>query len=218
MSRISSEITEKPENIKAWTQNLVHFEESKSTRSYIHKVYNKNVEVLIKKYHSVQKSKQRFEEKWGYIFYITKVNGNWLSNEDKEFYLLQIKTDGQAGYCSSKIIKVHPSKAGKKKIIIAKTDTVEEVKLAILKLGDGKANSIYSEIAEVLDKFQLWSSIKAIISDITSVNTGSKNGVESQLQREFERKNLEPVQFIACQHHVLNTILKHSMNDILDEG
>ena len=298
----------------------------------------KKVEILIKKYHSVQKSKQCFEEKWDYLFDITKVNGNWLRNEDKEFYILQVKTDGQAGYCTSKIVKVHPSKAGKKRTIIAETGTVEvsndnkgdneqddeqdsdynprgqntkrkyenttvavnlvkksklsikrsaevcknlsecgvnvqapsnsgvnratmseaqkmekhminhlknddwvlhfdgkrisgieyqvlilknaekEVKLAILKLGDGKANSIYSGIAEVLDKFQLWSSIKVIISDTTSVNTGSKNGVVSQLQREFERKNLEPVQLIGCQHHVLDTILKHSMNEILDEG
>ncbi|ESN96753.1 hypothetical protein HELRODRAFT_163865 [Helobdella robusta] len=109
-------------------------------------------------------------------------NGITDNNEDKEFYLLQMKTDGQAGYCTSKIVKVHPSKAGKKRTIIAETDTVE-VKLAILKLDDGKANSIYSGIAEVLDKFQLWSSIKVIISDTTSVNTGSKNGVVNQLQR-----------------------------------
>ena len=47
------------------------------------------------------------------------MNGNWLSNEDKEFYILQVKTDGQAGYCTSKIVKVHPSKAGKKRTIIA---------------------------------------------------------------------------------------------------
>ena len=38
MSRISSQIAEKPENVKAWSENLVHFEKSKSTRSHIPKV------------------------------------------------------------------------------------------------------------------------------------------------------------------------------------
>jgi hypothetical protein len=182
MSRISSQIAEKTENFKDWSQNLVHFEKSKSTRSHIPKVLEplnnlnkmpkaysvigrficlsnleksvysrckrvgaelsdlwlklslpkinersitKNVEILINKYHSVQKSKQCLEEKWDYLFDITKVNGNWLSNKDKAFYFLQVDTDGQVGYCTSKTVKVHPSKAGRKRPSIPETDTVE---------------------------------------------------------------------------------------------
>ena len=51
-----------------------------------------------------------------------------------------------------------------------------------------------------------------IICDTTNVNTGKKNGIVVKLQREFKARGLEEPKYIGCQHHVLDTILKHTMN------
>ena len=51
-----------------------------------------------------------------------------------------------------------------------------------------------------------------IFSDTTPVNTGQKNKVVVQLQRQFEQKRLEKPQFIGCQHHILDLILRNVMD------
>ena len=44
------------------------------------------------------------------------------------------------------------------------------------------------------------------------VNTGRKNGVLVWLQREFEGKGFQKPQYIGCQNHVLDLILRHVLD------
>ena len=88
-----------------------------------------------------------------------------------------------------------------------------EVKLAALDLPNGKADTVVKGIVAVLDEYNLWKSIKMIVADTTSVNTGRRNGIVVQLQRMFAKKKLEEPQFIGCQHHVLDRVLRIFMDD-----
>ena len=54
-----------------------------------------------------------------------------------------------------------------------------------------------------------------IICDTTAVNTGHKTGVVKRLQDVMTSKGYTSPQYIGCQHHVLDIILKHSMNEKL---
>ena len=54
-----------------------------------------------------------------------------------------------------------------------------------------------------------------IVADTTNVNTGRRNGIVIQLQRLFAQKKLEEPQFIGCQHHVLDRLLRLVMDDEL---
>lgn len=54
-----------------------------------------------------------------------------------------------------------------------------------------------------------------IVCDTTNVNTGEKNGIVHYLQSCFEENSLTPPQYVGCQHHVLDLILKHVMNELL---
>ena len=58
-----------------------------------------------------------------------------------------------------------------------------EVKLQALDLPDGKAGTVVKGITAVLDEYNFWKSIKIIVLDTTSVNTGSRNGIVTQLQK-----------------------------------
>ncbi len=98
--------------------------------------------------------------------------------------------------------------------IIVLKNQLHEVRLAALTLTDGKALTIFNGITGVLDQYQLWESIKIIICDTTSVNTGGNNGVVVMLQRKFKEKGIPVAQYIGCQHHVLDLVLKHVMNQI----
>jgi hypothetical protein len=51
-----------------------------------------------------------------------------------------------------------------------------------------------------------------IVCDTTSVNTGRKGGVVVRLQNEFLKKSLPKPQFIGCQHHILDLILRHLLD------
>lgn len=55
-----------------------------------------------------------------------------------------------------------------------------------------------------------------IITDTTNVNTGEKNGVITQIQNYFKTIELPPPQYIGCQHHVLDLVLRHVMDEVLD--
>ena len=48
-----------------------------------------------------------------------------------------------------------------------------------------------------------------IVSDAIPVNTGSKNGIIIRLQKEFEQKSLIRLQYVGCQNHALDLILRH---------
>ena len=55
-----------------------------------------------------------------------------------------------------------------------------------------------------------------IVADTTAVNTGRLNGVVVRIQNEMEKFGYSKAQFIGCQHHILGTILRHVLNDLLD--
>lgn len=100
-------------------------------------------------------------------------------------------------------------------VVVLKNEN-REVRLAVLELVNGKGETIFNGIKTVLDEFELWSSIKLIVSDTTAANTGRSLGAVTRLQKHFEDIGLEKPVFIGCQHHVLDTILKHVLNDHFD--
>ena len=61
----------------------------------------------------------------------------------------------------------------------------------------------------MLDEYDLWSSIKIIVSDTTAANTAKGLGAVTRLQNHFEDIGQEKPIFIGCQPHILDTILKH---------
>ena len=65
---------------------------------------------------------------------------------------------------------------------------------------------------KIIDEFDAWSSIQMIICDTTSVNTGRKNGIVIRLQKKFENKGFQKHQYIGCQNHVLDLILRHLLD------
>jgi hypothetical protein len=99
-------------------------------------------------------------------------------------------------------------------VVVLKNERTE-VKLAALRLKDGKAETIAEGIAEVLDEYNLWKSVKMFVADTTSVNTGKKNGVIVKLQEKFAKKTITKPQFIGCQHHILDRILRLVMDEEL---
>ena len=96
-------------------------------------------------------------------------------------------------------------------VVILKSET-KEIKLDILCLNDGKSETISQALEEVISEYDLWNCIKMIICDTTNVNTGRTNGVVVRLQRLFEGKGLEKPQFIGCQQHILDRILRLVMD------
>lgn len=107
-------------------------------------------------------------------------------------------------------------KMGKKEIqaIVLKNPN-REIKLAVLVLDNGRASTIYEGIKKQLDKFDLWKSIKMIVSDTTNVNTGKKNGVVTLLQQHYRVVGLPEPQYVGCQHHILDLILRYVMDELL---
>ena len=73
-------------------------------------------------------------------------------------------------------------------------------------------------VAKVLDECNLWNSIKMSVADKTSVNTRKKNGVVAQLHRIFLEKDINKLQFINCQHHILEKILCVVMDEELTDS
>ena len=100
-------------------------------------------------------------------------------------------------------------------VVVLKNEN-REVRLAVLEMMNGKSETIYNGIKHVLDEYELWPSIKMIVSDTTSTNTGLRNGVVTRLQKHFKIIGLEKPVFIGCQHHILDTLLKHVMNDLFE--
>ena len=69
---------------------------------------------LIKMFEKYKKRQnEEFEKNLTRLFNITKLSGNWLSSEDKEFYKLQIESGGRVGYTTKRVAPmstIHPSK------------------------------------------------------------------------------------------------------------
>lgn len=87
-----------------------------------------------------------------------------------------------------------------------------QLKLGIVKCASGSSNHIYAAIKSLLDDFDAWSSIQMIVCDTTPVNTGRLNGVVVQIQKEVMRKGFPEPQYVGCQHHILDRILKHVLD------
>ena len=66
---------------------------------------------------------------------------------------------------------------------------LKEVRLGVLTMG----------IKDILVYFELRASIKMIVTDITAVNTGQKNGVVVIRQRQ---QKLPVAQYVGCQNYV----------------
>lgn len=105
---------------------------------------------------------------------------------------------------------------GKEIQVVVLKNNKHEKKLGVLSLTNGKAKTIFDGLCEMLNDFDLWNVIRVIICDTTSVNTGSKGGVVVLLKQVFVEKKLIVPQYIGCQHHVLDLILKHVMDSILE--
>ena len=86
------------------------------------------------------------------------------------------------------------------------------LQFGILACGSGTSTHIYRSLHDLLDAYNACNSIQVIITDTTAVNTGCKNGVIARLQRKFREKRLEELQYIGCQHHILDLILRHLLN------
>ena len=89
----------------------------------------------------------------------------------------------------------------------------KEIRLAVVELANGKEKTIFDGTKVILDECNPWSSIKMIVSDTTVANTGKSLGGVTLLQNHFEHIGQEKPVFIGCQHHNLDTILKHVLND-----
>src|SRR6218665_2857637 len=83
------------------------------------------------------------------------------------------------------------------------------VNLGILACDSGSAENIFIPLQALLDEYNARRSVKMIISDTTEMNTGHRNGVVAKLQRQFRQKGLHEPQFIGCQHHILDLILRY---------
>ena len=104
---------------------------------------------------------------------------------------------------------------GKERQVVLVKNAKREIRIAVLTLDNAKSDPIFRKLVDVLDDYNLWESVKMIVADTCNTNTGRKAGVVTLLKKEFERRGLEPPQFIGCEHHILDRILKHVMNQIL---
>ena len=86
----------------------------------------------------------------------------------------------------------------------------KEVRLGILTLENSRAQTIVIGIKDILDYFELRASIKMIVTGTTAVNIGRKNGIMVILQLQQKLLNLPVAQYVGCQYHVLDCILKTS--------
>lgn len=86
------------------------------------------------------------------------------------------------------------------------------IHLGALACESGSAEDIFIPMQALLDEYNAWRSIKMIISDTTAVNTGRRSGVIVRLQNKFRQKGLVEPQFIGCQHHILDLVLRHVMD------
>ena len=93
-----------------------------------------------------------------------------------------------------------------------------EIKLGIAKCVNGSAEGIFDGISNILNSFDAWSAIKMIVCDTTAVNTGSKSGVVVKIKEKMASMRLNIPQYVGCQHHVLDRILRHVLDFYLCEN
>jgi hypothetical protein len=91
-----------------------------------------------------------------------------------------------------------------------------EIKLGIVQCTSGHSQHIYEKIKAVLDDYEAWGSIQMIVCDTTSVNTGRINGVVVRIQKEMVKRGFPMPQYVGCQHHILDRVLKHTLDFFVD--
>ena len=79
----------------------------------------------------------------------------------------------------------------------------EDILLGIPKVEQGNAQTITSEILNMIEKFNIkHSAIIGVVFDTTSVNSGYISGVVVNLEEMFGRSLLQ----LACRHHVAELV------------
>ncbi|KAI0982134.1 hypothetical protein GJ496_007193 [Pomphorhynchus laevis] len=102
---------------------------------------------------------------------------------------------------------------GKEIQVLVLVNYNREVRIDVLFLNDGKAETFVNGIVESLKEYGIMKSIKMIVSDTTSVNVGWKNGIVTRLQSRLRNETNEVPQFIGCQHHILDRALRIIMDE-----
>jgi len=103
---------------------------------------------------------------------------------------------------------------GKERQAVVLKNESREIRLAVISLEDSRSETIASAIQKVLDEFDLWKAIKIIVTDTTNANTGHRNGAVVKLQHHFTSRHFPIPQYIGCQHHILDRILRLMMDEI----
>ena len=101
-------------------------------------------------------------------------------------------------------------------VVLLKNMTTE-IKLGIVKCESGSAKAIHKELHQIIDEYNAWENIVMIICDTTAVNTGRLHGIVKLIQDDVLSKGFQKPQYIGCQHHVLDLLLKHVMNFLIQE-
>ena len=96
-------------------------------------------------------------------------------------------------------------------VVILKS-SLRELKLGTLKCKSGSSLDIFHALESLITEFDAWKNIKMIVCDTTPVNTGRLNGVVRKLKNEFAKRGFEQPQYVGCQHHILDRILKHVLD------
>ena len=69
-------------------------------------------------------------------------------------------------------------------VVVSKNEN-KEIRLAVVELANRKGKTIFDGIKAILDEYDLWSSIKMIVSDTTAANTKKGLGAVTLLQNHF---------------------------------
>ena len=97
-------------------------------------------------------------------------------------------------------------------VVCLTNDEQRTLLLGILPCASGSAKDIFEPLEELLNDYDAWNSIRMIITDTTKVNTGRLGGVVEKLNNKFVSKSLIVPQYIGCQHHILDRVLRHVLN------
>ena len=106
------------------------------------------------------------------------------------------------------------AKNSKERIVVCLSNETENLYLGVLTLTDSSAESISNSLINLIDSYDAWKNIKVIITDTTNVNTGKNNGIVVRLQRTFTLKGFVSPQYIGCQLHILDRILRIIMDEV----
>ncbi|ELU01839.1 hypothetical protein CAPTEDRAFT_196595 [Capitella teleta] len=128
----------------------------------------------------------------------------------KQFFFYNAAERGNESHTTKTYMVLHGKQLKDREyqaVVLKNSDS--EIKLD---LDDGKAETITESNSSVIDECNPWGSIKMIISDTTSVDTGNKAGVGVRQQKIFAIRDYQKTQFIGCQPNVLDRILRCVMD------